>query len=706
MPPQPLRALASALSALVWLSTLGVGTANALGVDRPSAQSALGQPLSLTFPVRLNAGESLSAECVQVEIYAGETRLLPTQLRVQLLGDSESTVRGLRVSSTQPLDEPIVNVRLSLVCPSRLTRQYSVLIDPPDRAGNAELVTDDAPSPRKLSPAMQSALSNQAPVPVATPPAQDPRSTVSGEASSASPTPAPTPTPTVASAKARPRHSQRTTELAKTDKSGLSAKSGAHEKAKLRLEPLEPAAPALMAAATASAAALAASQPSPAASDGANAAALDRLQKVEEDLARMRLDKLEAEARLQVLRAQLEAAQREGSQGTWMAGLGLAVLALSAAVFHLWRSRRDERAMRDKVWWQASADASVASAGSAAAVQSVSSRSPAVSTGLPTKAATAPAASPADSSVGSPVDPSAASVAARPLTATGDDSTLVLPYRMEFDTLPIPAPSVAARPSQIEDSSSADSTVEPVSVQLLADADADAEVAAAAPSPNTLQRTDAGLPSGRNQPLSVELLIDLEQQVDFFMVLGQMESAADLLHEQIRNGSGNALPYLKLLEIYQQQGNAQGFSDIASTFSVRFGAKAPVWGEDMNKGRRLEDYPDAMQLLQVQWADANASMVTLQQLLASGDVGAGGFDLPAYRELLMLYSVARDLSEHEVRSEDVDLFLPLGGQDSRSGSAAAALMATMVWQAQPNPNPKLAAHGVDILLDEPLPPKH
>jgi hypothetical protein len=59
-------------------------------------------------------------------------------------------------------------------------------------------------------------------------------------------------------------------------------------------------------------------------------------------------------------------------------------------------------------------------------------------------------------------------------------------------------------------------------------------------------------------------------------------------------------------------------------------------------------------------------MQMLQDLLARGaGPGTPHFDLPAYRDLLTLYSVARDLFEAGLRSDEVDLMLPL---DSSFGS--------------------------------------
>jgi hypothetical protein len=66
--------------------------------------------------------------------------------------------------------------------------------------------------------------------------------------------------------------------------------------------------------------------------------------------------------------------------------------------------------------------------------------------------------------------------------------------------------------------------------------------------------------------------------------------------------------------------------------------------------------------------------------------------LPAYQDLLLLYSVARDLSEHEVQGSDVDVFLPL--EPSGSSRTATSMMATL-------PTPVAAHPGglVDLSLD-------
>ena len=96
------------------------------------------------------------------------------------------------------------------------------------------------------------------------------------------------------------------------------------------------------------------------------------------------------------------------------------------------------------------------------------------------------------------------------------------------------------------------------------------------------------------------------------------------------------------------------------------------------------------------WRDAGASMALLQNLLSHGGEDAQGFDLPAYRDLLMLYGLARDESERQVRGEQVDLFLPL---DVGAPSAGTAMMATQpVTPSAQILHPDLS---LDIDLDTP-----
>jgi len=161
-------------------------------------------------------------------------------------------------------------------------------------------------------------------------------------------------------------------------------------------------------------------------------------------------------------------------------------------------------------------------------------------------------------------------------------------------------------------------------------------------------------------------LLDLQQQVDFLQLLGQHEAAADLLAARLSRGNAGAMPYLVLLELCQHRGQPEVFAQRAMQFEQRFGAAPPQWAQSLARGRSLDACPSVIAHLQVVWADPAGAMKMLQELLArGGGPGVSNFDLPAYRDLLLLYSVARDLFEAGLRGEGVDLMLPL---DSSFGS--------------------------------------
>ncbi len=219
------------------------------------------------------------------------------------------------------------------------------------------------------------------------------------------------------------------------------------------------------------------------------------------------------------------------------------------------------------------------------------------------------------------------------------------------------------------------------------------------------------LSAAQKREVSVEELIDLEQQAEFFVVLGQDAAAIELLMGHLRSTSGaSPLPYLKLLEIYKRRGDRTDYERLRDRFNSRFNAYAPVWETDLQGGRTLEDYPAVITQLQALWSTPTRAMDVLQaSLLRADDAGADpegsdSFDLPAYRELMLLYSVARDRSEIEAGGA-VDLLLPLGAGEQKdeagSSSVFERLLATTSLEAQPGAQKPLE---VDLSLEE-LEPK-
>jgi hypothetical protein len=184
----------------------------------------------------------------------------------------------------------------------------------------------------------------------------------------------------------------------------------------------------------------------------------------------------------------------------------------------------------------------------------------------------------------------------------------------------------------------------------------------------------AGEREGNEAPrdVSIEELLDLEQQAEFFVVLGQDSAAIDLLVEHLRlTGGGSPLPYLKLMEIYHRVGEHDAYERTRNRFNERFNAYAPAWAEGLQQGRGLEGYPGVLPRLMQVWARPLDAMAELEALLfrkSRGDL----FDLPAYREVLFLYALARDLFDHESDNPlNVDLLLPLHEKDEMHSTRPA-----------------------------------
>lgn len=171
----------------------------------------------------------------------------------------------------------------------------------------------------------------------------------------------------------------------------------------------------------------------------------------------------------------------------------------------------------------------------------------------------------------------------------------------------------------------------------------------------------AALAQPESRDVSAEELIDLEQQAEFFVVLGQDDAAIDLLVSHLRDSGGaSPLPYLKLLDIYRRLGDRDAYERTRDRFNHRFNAHVPGWDAPAGDGRTLEDYPHVMGWLQHVWPKPLDAMAELESLLFRKD-GGELFELPAYRELLMLYALARDLLDGDTghAGTAVDVLLPL-----------------------------------------------
>lgn len=157
----------------------------------------------------------------------------------------------------------------------------------------------------------------------------------------------------------------------------------------------------------------------------------------------------------------------------------------------------------------------------------------------------------------------------------------------------------------------------------------------------------------------VDEVVDLDQQADFFIALGQDQAAIDLLNAHTNQGN-SPLPYLKLIDIHRRRGDRMAYEQLRLRFHRRFNARVPEWDAAATAGRGLEDYPEVQKNLESSWPQAASALKLLEGFLFRREGQGTTFDLLAFRDLLMLHAVAKDLlSQNE--AQGVDLELPLQG---------------------------------------------
>ncbi len=571
----------------------------ALGLGQAPASVVLGQPLDFVVPLRLEGDEP--ADCLQAEVFVGDQqRALPATVRLRGNGGSAA----IRVSTAIAIDEPVVTVQLSAGCLSKVQRRYVVFADPgpvaPSAPVLAQVETIIEPTPTAAGPVLAAANAG-APGPAAGVPP------VLGQAAAARAAP----TPRAERARERRARAEARREAQRTQRQRgdatprLAAAQSIREESRprLRLEAAEPAPGATLPSGgneqlideAIQAVALAASAARGQAA--AASASASRIATLEDQLDQVRGQARASQGEIERLRALLIRPQAEA---WWLWPLiGLVLLLGLFALWLMWRLRGVQRA-QEVAWARASAV-------------------------VPSEAAlreTSPL----------PLVHSAISGPA-PLTPP-------LTRHASLETAPVPHEITAAGMR----SAVLDGTIDTGMVRTM-------------PMPAmATQRSNDISP----RDVSIEELIDVDQQAEFFIALGQDHAAIELLVAHLRDtGGGSPLTYLKLLEIYQRQGDEAAYERTRSRFNQRYNAYAPQWGADLTGGKWLEEYDAVLPRITGAWPRPLDAMAELEALLFRKSRGEL-FDLPAYRDVLFLYSMARDHMERESGGADpVDLLLPL-----------------------------------------------
>jgi pilus assembly protein FimV len=585
----------------------------------------VGKPVNVTVPVTLDPGESPASTCTEVEISFADARIDASRIRTSWLPADAKGDTSLRIQSTIAVDEPMINIWLRAGCSRKSERRFVLL---------ADVVTEPTPS----GPVAMEAFANTPPVvsagtqvplvqadPVKHPPPMlataSPEKATSGPA--AAKKPRKEPASTVATAKPESIKSAAEPKPVKAapvvlpipDESGkpvlppvaakpvLAVAQGANPKdetlvakPRLRLEGLPDVNQALKTSLSLAAA------PTEDLQARENARAMWRsLNASPDDLANIakRLAALESEAKAlkdgkakvqadqDALKSQLERAE-EDRYSNWLVGLlGALFVGASAIAGFLWWRSREKRGWSPKDLWHGGDSIEPSNLSDLAPVDSGMSGAMPMS-GRPAQRARR---------VGAPdVD-------------LGVDESL-------FDSL---------KSSAIH-SIQASSRMGP---------------------PSSTNGRGAFVHSMSTRTVNVEELFDIQQQAEFFVSLGQHEQAIELLRQHIyTNTSTSGIAYLDLLKIYHDLERRGEYEQLREEFNQSFNAKVPPFDQFGKQQRRgLERYPSAIARIEALWKSPRILAILQEAIFRRPEAGdAECFDLEAYRELLLLFSIAKEVS--------------------------------------------------------------
>ncbi|MBI3382627.1 MAG: hypothetical protein HY019_11535 [Aquabacterium sp.] len=653
------------------------GASYGLGFGHASSRAVLGDTLKVSVPLRLEPGEEIPNECVAADVYFGDDKVSPKVIFTEVLA-GEGRDRVLYVGSTIAISEPVVTIYLAAGCKSRITRKIVTFPDPP--GASVPLVTEA--SPVNVAETIQAATlpaTGTVSPPGALPGRKSPSRMASPQASTLGDSPvqankaarsakavkarsAVMPSMTVADVAAPASDKPVSAGAAPSRKAGTKGRASpaSEDGGRLLLDPADtdamvipnlrmtPSLGSPTSAEDASPEVAARRQTAAAiwlalnASPEQMARDRDRLQQLEQRLAQLKQEGDQAQQNMAALKTRLQKAESGTGRSSYVLWLLLlAALGLSA---YLYQRLRQER-KRSESWWHSQAQSNLS--------EQDLDREPELSRTSAEFVHVPSGSSSTEGQTEAGVFTPMATEPSRPLTS----ATI---HKFVPDAVPpaIQMPPVGAAHS------------EPL------------------------------------REVSVEELIDLEQQAEFFVVLGQDDAAIDLLEGHVHHTTGaSPLPFLKLLEIYRRVGKRTDYERVQAEFNQRFNAYAPAWDADLQQGHMLEDYPGVIERLQALWAEPVRAMAVLEKSLTRPESGDDTFELPAYRELLFLYAVARDLSERDiVDRHSVDLLLPVVDLSANEPAASVhaapviePLMATRPIKAQPEASPSM---NLDLHLDD------
>ena len=632
----------------------------AVTLGRHSGAAVIGRALDVRVQVLLAPGEDLANLCIETDVFYGDTQVATNLVRTSPQKTAPDAEASVRVQSSLPINEPFVTLYVRAGCGTQFTRRFVLLADlinepvaatsPSKAASRATLPLASSRAPALVSAPDAASASTSSNAPAQTT-AQAPGTTPSRSAAPArADAPAQRPASVVRRAPAKPP----VVAAPRLQLDPIDLTTGIERDPTLKLSPVLLSEPSTSEEARNAAALLWKSinaSPEDILRDAQKLAAL------ESEVARLRQEQVQSQSALGVLNSQLEQSLAQRYQN-WLVYLlgGLLLLAL-LAVLLVSRRRQAvvvEGSEASRAWWAPDDEEKTVLV-------------------------------PLEPGEGSPK----ASSGFTPLGGSVDlDLDLDLDQDSSFDGLTAANDNALKlnRPGTRED--------------------------AAVPLSARDRREFSTSAMNVSRSVATEELFDVQQQADFFVSLGEDEQAIQVLKDHLAEShEPSALTYLDLFHIYHRLGRRDDYESLREEFNHVFNAGAPPFDNYSQCGRGLEAYETAFSRIQALWPEARVLDLIEQSIFRDATDGASEvFDLEAYRELLMLHAIAKDLIQRDNGAPRVKgdfqhtAMQPLKAAGKQTSRVSASLQDASERHTQPmgldHTYPSSSPFGLDINLDD------
>ncbi|MDD0809136.1 hypothetical protein PSQ20_02200 [Curvibacter sp. RS43] len=568
--------------------------------------------MTLSFELKAEAGEDFDPACLDVVVFQGDSRIEGS--RITLSASGTGVDRVLRLKTSVPVDEPAVSVTLRAGCDVKTSRRYVLLTElPQDGAGSVQ--SADAPLVRApVATGAGSTLStnlSSSPLPPLAGKAAQPREPSKARSKTSDAAPVAQRTESVSNSPRKPKEPAASATKARLK---LDAPTGTtvDYTAGLRFSPSLAVVPQ-DASSPQRVEALAAWSALNRSLEQVLADA-DKRHGLEAENKRLKAAGQTAQEQVNDLQARLTQAEEERYANPVVYGLVAGLLLLLGAGAYVWR-RQGQQPVKDKP--------SVTPPGTAVGKVKRKGKTPWWQAGL--KGSGGPVGASSEDTPGSPLEAAASELPKNPSD------------RPAFE------PSVSGLHVDLDLSESAFRRLEDLGA---------APAAAVAPAIDSLLNSVAAnataLPSqtegGSKAPLD---LFDVQQHAEFFVSLGQYDEAIEVLQKHIETfPEATPLAYLDLLKIHHMLSRTGEYAHWRERFNAVFSAEVPPFSAFAKGGKSLESYPRTLSYLEKVWGSARALVAVEDSLFRAHAVSIGEFfDLEAFKDLLVLQAVARQLAQ-------------------------------------------------------------